>query len=417
MTCCSLALILAMGCAPESDVVTLQAFGDPAELDAYRAQIEAFGKLAPDVRVELIPVGKQKDHMAKLTTAFAGGEPPDLFLINFRRYGQFASRGVLEPVGPRLVERGRLKESDFYDPPLEAFRVNGELVCWPQNVSSLVVYYNVAAFRDAGVAPPAADWSWNDFTAAARALTRDTDGDGSVDVWGLGFEPTLVRLAPFVWQAGGDLVDDLAAPWRFTLDSPEALEALAFVRSWSASGIVPPRAQMKVEDLETRFARGGLGMILQSRRYTATLRGVAGLDWDVAPLPRHRAAATVLHADAYCMAKSSPRKEAAYRFLEFALSTEGATIVARSGRTVPAVKSVCESPAFLDPSAPPASARVFVDSIGEMRRTPNVAAWNEVETRVDPLIEEWYFAAAEPARRLGYELNEAVAGVLRPRRP
>ncbi len=399
--------------ALSDEPLRLQAFGDPAELSAYKELIAAFEKQAPGVEVEFIPVGKQKDHMAKLTTGFSGGDPPDLFLINFRRYGQFAAKGVLEPLGPRLTERGQYKEEDFYEPAVEAFRYDGILTCTPQNISSLVVYYNRKHFEEAGLALPTDAWTWDDFLKAAKALTRDTDGDGKTDVYGLGFEPTVIRLAPFVWQAGGDVVDDLNRPTRFTLDEPAAREALDFVRSWYATHkVVPPLIENKSEDHESRFARGGLGMILHSRRYTATLRTVTGLDWDVAPLPRHKQAATVLHADAYCLAKDSKRKDAAYRFVEFALSPEGAGIIARSGRTVPARKSVAEGPDFLDPSAPPRSARVFLDSIPHIRRTPNVASWNEVETRADPLVEEWYFSPTPPKKSLGQDIADATQGLL-----
>lgn len=391
----------------------LQAFGDPAELAAYKEMIAAFERSAPDVKVEFTPVGKQKDHMTKLTTGFSGGDPPDLFLINFRRFGQFADKNVLEPLGPRMAERGRLKEADLYEQTTEAFRYNGTMMCVPQNVSSLVVYYNRTLFEKAGVPLPKADWNWEDFLSAAKALTKDTDGDGQIDVYGLGFEPTLIRVAPFVWQAGGGIVDDVHRPTRFTLDEPQAREALDFIRSWYGTHkVVPPLAENKSEDHESRFARGGLGMILQSRRYTATLRTVQNLDWDVAPLPSNKQTATVLHADAYCLAKSSPLKEAAYRFIEFALSAEGATIIAKSGRTVPALRSVAESPAFLDPSAPPRSARVFLDSIENMRRPPNIATWNEIESRVDPIIEDWYFSETPPQKSLGSEIEQAVGSLL-----
>ena len=204
---CSLAFVLTfggVGCqsvetprnAPSAGrPVRLQAFGDPAELSAYKELIAAFERANPDVKVAFSPVGKQQDHMAKLTTGFSGGDPPDLFLINFRRFGQFAGKDVLEPLGPRMAERGRLKESDLYEQPVEAFRYGGTLMCVPQNVSSLVVYYNRALFERAGVAPPREGWTWDDFLAAAKALTKDTDGDGRIDVYGLGFEPTLIRLA------------------------------------------------------------------------------------------------------------------------------------------------------------------------------------------------------------------------------
>lgn len=398
----------------DGNLIRLQAFGDPAELDAYKELIAAFEKENPDVRVEFIPVGKQKDHMAKLTTSFVGGQPPDLFLINFRRFGQFAEKEVLEPLGPRMAERGKLKESDLYEQTVEAFKYKDTLTCIPQNVSSLVIYYNRAMFQEAGVPLPTADWTWDDFLAAGKALTKDTNGDGKPDVYGLGFEPTLIRIAPFIWQDGGEIVDDLENPTRFALDDRDAYHAIQFIRSWyNEHRIVPSLVENKSEDHESRFARGGLAMIPHSRRFTATLRSVPDLDWDVAPLPQRKHKVTVLHSDAYCMAKESTSKDAAYRFIEFALGTTGAGIIAKSGRTVPTVKTIANSPVFLDPTQKPASAQVFLDSITSMRRTPNIGSWNEIETRADPIIEEWYFTEGSPKERLGQALNEATVGLFK----
>ena len=64
-------LALAAGCGPSGDSdsktttrpLRLQAFGDPAELVAYKELITAFEATAPDVKVEFIPVGRQPDHM------------------------------------------------------------------------------------------------------------------------------------------------------------------------------------------------------------------------------------------------------------------------------------------------------------------------------------------------------------------
>ena len=404
-----LAVIGALTSAAQAAPLRLQAFGDATEQGAYNALIKAFNAVAPDIQVELIPVAKQSDHMAKLSTAFAAGDAPDLFLVNFRRFGQFAARGVLEPLGTRLTERGKFRESDYYEPATEAFRFDGALMCVPQNVSSLVVYWNVTLFKQAGLPPPAPDWTWADFTRIAKALTRDTDGDGKIDVYGVAFEATLVRLMPFIWQAGGELVDNLAKPTRFTADTPAANEGLEYLRSWATQKLMPPLSESRGTEYEARFARGALGMALNSRRYTSNLRAVPGLDWDVAPLPRGKNSATVLHSDAYCMAKTSPNKEAAYRFVEFATGPVGAAVMARTGRTVPSLKSAAQSPAFLDPTAKPRSAQVFLDSIAQTRRPPNIGAWNEIESRSDALIEAWLFGP--PMKPLGQQLNEATQGL------
>lgn len=397
--------------------IRLQVSGDPAELDAYRALIAAYEKVHPGRKVELIPVGKPRDHMAKLATGFAAGNAPELFLLNFRRFGQFADSGALEPLGPYLAARGQFDAADFYAPAVDAFRFRGTLACLPQNVSSLVVYYNRALFRKYQVPLPHKDWMLRDFTDAAVRLTRDTDGDGKTDLWGVGLEPTLIRIAPFVWGLGQDLVNDLERPTMLTLDRPLAMRAMSYVKQLNARfGVVPPLAAHQAESEESRFARGGLGMIFESRRFVPTLRAFPDLDWDVAPFPRLAVPAGALHADGYCMARGAANKPLAADFVAWALSVEGQTLMARSGRTVPSRRAVAESPAFLDPALKPASARVFLDAIPILRRTPNVAVWHEVESKADQLLEEWFYEPRPAGAPIEFENGAEAAEVILPLR-
>ena len=396
--------------------VTMQIFGDPAEARAYQQLIDVFEDANPGVGVRLTVVGSQDDHMTKLTTAFSAGNPPDLFLINYRRFAQLADRGVLEPLETRLDRSGVLREADLYPEAVDAFRFGGPLVCLPQNISTPVVYYNEDLLNDAGLPPPPDDWTWDDLVTYAKAMTGEPGPNGIPEVRGLGFEPSLNRFAPFVWQAGGRIVDDQEEPTTMTLLEPEAIEALEYLTALQhVHRVVPSLVEFESEEVESRFAAGRLGMLIDSRRVTTSLRAVPDLDWDVAPLPVHpvrREQAVVLHSDAYCMAKASTVKDAAFRFVEFALGPEGAPIIARTGRTVPSLRSVAESPVFLDPTQPPARARAFLDQIPAIHRFPSLAIWNEVESKTDPIIEEW-FLGQEPTQFLGLEVDLATLQVLR----
>ena len=77
-------------------------------------------------------------------------------LLNYRRYAAFAAKGALEPLGPYLARSTVIRETDFYPQAMEPFRWHGTLMCIPQNLSSLVVYYNRDLFDRDGVSavPP-----------------------------------------------------------------------------------------------------------------------------------------------------------------------------------------------------------------------------------------------------------------------
>jgi multiple sugar transport system substrate-binding protein len=273
--------LIAVACGGDGRAqVQFLVFGEPAELNAFREVVRRFEERQDDVDVRLVEASDRDDLLARLATSFAGGSPPDLFLLNYRFYGQFAARDVLEPLQARLDVSEALDEDDFYEQALDAFRRDGQLICMPQNISSLVVYYNRDLFRERGVPEPHAGWTWDEMVQKAVALTEDTDGDGNVDQYGLGVEPSIIRVAPFVWSNGGDVVDDPERPTRFTLDTPEARAALdAFFDLRRLHLAIPTEEEHEAEDDESRFVNGRTAMVMSSRRATPSFRTITEFDW------------------------------------------------------------------------------------------------------------------------------------------
>lgn len=421
---CALAAACGGSDGGESGSVRFLVFGDPPEINAYRTLIDAFAKEEPDIDVELIEASDRDDLLARLSTSFAGGSPPDLFLMNYRFYGQFAARGVLEPLEPYAEDSTEFELEDFYPEAVDAFRWDGQLTCLPQNISSLVVYYNRDLFKRFEVPPPTNRMTWLEFVDKAQQMTRDKRGQpvrgadpdlpqagtATAETYGLGVEPTIIRLAPLIWSNSGEVVDDDEAPTRFTFDTPEANEVLqAFFMLRTVFGSVPTDQEVESEDDEARFANGRLGMLLSSRRSVPTFREAAKFDWDIVSLPVFDKPAGILHSDAYCLTKASKAKDAAWRFVEFALGPKGAPVVAETGRTVPSLKSVAESDAFLDPSKPPRNSRVFLDGIATIRRVPTISTWPEIEDASEGILENGMY--------LGQPVDKVVADLDRATRP
>ena len=139
------------------------------------------------------------------------------------------------------------------------------------------------------------------------------------------------------------------------------------------------------------FVNGRLAMLVESRRVTPEFRLIDSFAWDVAPLPAGKQPASILHADAYCIAAASPHQAVAWRFVEFANTLEGQTLLAQSGRTVPSRLDLADSPDFLDPLAAPANSRVFIDAIATMRSSPALATWADIEGVVDAELAQAFY--------------------------
>lgn len=380
----------------EADTIVVQVSGEAEELAVYEQLVASIDDDLTDVDVELVGVADKGDHLERLVSSFAAGNPPDVFLLNFREYAPFVGLGAIEPIADHLdVDADR-----YYDAPMEAFTLDGKLQCFPQNASSLVVYYNTELFAEAGIDPPEA-WTWDDLRAVGEALTSD-------GVRGIGLEPQLIRLAPFVWGNGGELTDDPDEPTRFTLDEPASREALEYLIGLARDGLTPTREELAAEGIESQFINGRVATILTSRRETPVFREARGLSWDVAPLPVGETPVSILHSDAYCMAAGAPAMDAAARFIELAVGARGQTITALGGRTVPSLRSVAEGP-FLDPGQPPAHAQVFLDAIPILRRTPVTTTWPEIEGLADEVLERLFFEPDYPVDAALEDLEAATS--------
>ena len=78
------------------------------------------------------------------------------------------------------------------------------------------------------------EWTWEAFEKIAKAVTRDTDGDGIIDQWGapdfFGDGTAVIRTLP--WNGIEITKVDENGRVVFALDSPEAIETINLFRRW-----------------------------------------------------------------------------------------------------------------------------------------------------------------------------------------
>lgn len=365
---------------------------EPEEFTAMQSVVAKFQAANPNIKVTLANTPDDDEFTKKLAADIAAKTPPDLFLFNYRRLGPFVIKGAVQPVDTYFAASSSIKPTDFYATAIDAFKFKGQQMCVPLNLSQLQIYYNVDMFKQANVTLPTKDWTWNDFLAAAKALTKDTNGDGKTDQYGAGIAQQTIRLMPFVWAHGAEFVDNAERPTQLTIDSGAALEAFEwFVNLQVKEKVVPNKEAEATENSQTRFQNGALAMYFQSRVLTPELRAtVKNFTWDIAPLPRDKTRATILHSDGFCITKDSAKKDAAWKFIEYMAGKEGQIALAETGRTVPALISVAQSDAFLK-SNPPASNQVYLDMAPFVRPVPIMTTWLEVESAVNKEIKRAFY--------------------------
>jgi multiple sugar transport system substrate-binding protein len=206
-------------------VVRLSTWAGIEEAKELQAIIERLN--GQSTTYQIVHEPQPADYYVKLQTNLAGGTAADLLWLSQEYIVPYADKGVLLDVTDRLQAdtNPAAKLDDYFPSILQTAQYNGRTYGLPWIAQPVVLYYNPKLFADAGVEIPTDAWTWDDFKAAAAKLTRDTNADGAVDVYGTAFND-WPPIQMFIWQAGGDVINEAAT--KTTINTPEALQGIAF---------------------------------------------------------------------------------------------------------------------------------------------------------------------------------------------
>jgi multiple sugar transport system substrate-binding protein len=200
----------------EGATITFSGWGDETEQQVYRDSIERFQEVCPAVTVNYEPI--PAEFQTKLKAAMAGGTAPDVFYVDDQLMTAFASSGQLLALDDLMAEAG-ISRDDFIDPLLTIFTLDGQTYGLPKDWGTLGLIYLPAAFEEAGLDEPTADWTWEDLHAAASAIAENTEYAGYCQ------GSDWARFAPWAFSNGGAFAsDDFTTA---TLDTPEVKEMAA----------------------------------------------------------------------------------------------------------------------------------------------------------------------------------------------
>ena len=172
------------------------------EQRSFQAVIDKFNQTYPNVRVKYTSAGDNVPTV--VSTAVQGGNPPDIATIaQPGLIREFQAKGAVKPLD---YVRSTLEAN--YPPDLVRLgKINGKLYSFVfKGANKSTVWYNVSAFRNAGVTPPR---TWTDFLRDGRTLQASgvpAYAIGGSDGWPLTdlFENIYLR------QAGPTKYDQLS---------------------------------------------------------------------------------------------------------------------------------------------------------------------------------------------------------------
>lgn len=371
--------------------VTLK-LGLPGGYDVTSKEIiDGFMTAYPNITL-VIDEAPWGDFTKKITTQIAGGNAPDIWFQENAAVLGYGAMGAAEDLTP-YIERDLNTED--YSSALFSAKDGDKVWGVPHGGNPIALAYNKDLFDAADVSYPTDSWTYDDMISAAKALTKDDNGDGKTDVYGLitGFGITDGWF-PWIKSAGGQALD--ATKTSAVFQDEKSIKGITewynMVNTYKVS---PSRAAMNELGGTAQMFGNGMGamMFLQYSQGATVLNvNFPDLNYDTVEIPSgfdgsDRVVPNICNSWIIYSKAEEENKEAAWTFLKYYLSYDAQKIVAASGATLPVNNQAL---ADLDnTNTKPLNKKAYTQGVDESGVTLDEnKCWNEWRTAAQPIFDD-----------------------------
>lgn len=305
--------------------------------EAEEELVNMFNESQQDVRVNYEFQGSYEETAQKLTAAIQARQVPELSTLSDVWWFKFYLADQLQPLTEYITE-AELDTEDYFESLWNEGVREGTQYWIPFARSTPLFYYNRDAFAEAGVDESIVG-NWDTFVENAEALMV-RDGD-NVTRYAFG-HPNAASYNAWlfqgvIWQFNGEYSDP-----DFTIRIAEepGVEAGNFFRASIADGWAS-----STEDHVADFNTGLFTAIMASTGSMGGIRENATFDWATAFLPEKYTFGCCTGGSGLSIIASADdvRKEAAFKYVEFATSPESQAFWSQRSGYMPVRKSAVES--------------------------------------------------------------------------
>ena len=339
----SLFICFFWACSNEADVMRYTSWqSSPTEEKIIRQTLKNFDSAHPEIDYQFQPI--PGNYPEKIQLMLGTGKAPDLFWLKGDTAPAYLNFEVLEPLDPFIAKDPDFNSEDFFPVFREAFDYKGQSYGVSKDFNAYVLFYNKKMFEEAGIERPPT--TWQELYDFSKKLTKDTDGDGKTDQYGMVVEPSIDVIMPFAFQNNAQLITD---DGTISIGEPEFVEAVEYVMSLYRDGVATNPADVGAGWMGDVFSRKQCAMVLSGGWLIPYLSDNApDLEYAVAELPAGKKKATVAFTVAMVIPKQSAFKEEAWTLLSYLNGKEGMKTWTASGIALPTRRSVAEENGFYE---------------------------------------------------------------------
>ncbi|HEY65791.1 MAG TPA: sugar ABC transporter substrate-binding protein [Caldilineae bacterium] len=403
--------------APEKaeEAVTLRFLtqgGSQSAFDRYEPLIAKFQEANPDIKIEPIwEPGGAIEIQTKLLTLIAAGEGPDTYWAHTYTNAGQAKRNIQMDLQPMIDADPSVNPEDFLAGAWLDFNIGGKQIGIPRETTSTILIYNKQLFEENGVPLPSKDWTWADFEAAAKALTK---GEGAERIYGTADWNLNRNTWIKMWQKGGDVLNEDRT--KFIMNQEPSISQVKLIQDWHHELQVHiPGVEKGGFSTGDLFTTGRIGMFPQFSVFFNVM--ASEFEWDIAHLPLDPGdtRTTRVASAGHSMYSGTKNPDAAWKWMAFLASEEAFWHFVKTGLSVPSLRAVAEDPEFLKTESLPPSAHIMIEAFEYGRPEPVAGDWIGVHREVQAALDAIYgVEKADPKATLDAiadRVNELIAYV------
>jgi len=180
--------------------------------------IRQFEKSHPQVRVVYESGIPKKDYDGWLAEKILKGEQPDVFMVPENDFSMLAASGAFKSLDSLLSKD---EVAAYYPVAYQAGQYQGHSYALPIESNPVMMCVNKDLLEKEGVSIPDSNWTLEDLYAICQKVTKDTNGDGLIDQYG---------ITDYTWkQALVAYNGHLRNQSGVNVDSAEMHQALSFI--------------------------------------------------------------------------------------------------------------------------------------------------------------------------------------------
>jgi sn-glycerol 3-phosphate transport system substrate-binding protein len=306
----------------------------PKIIDGYVADFE---KENPGIKIKAIYAGTYQDTLVKALTAFKSGEPPDIAVLLSTDMFTLIDQDAIAPFDGLLsTDADKAWIKSFYPAFMENSQTGGETSdrktsdrkTWgiPFQRSTIVMFYNKDAFKEAGLDPEKAPDTWDQLVADGQKLVK-RDGAGNVSQWAVEIPSTGFPYWLFQGLTTANNVRLMnQAGTQSYFDKPAEIQALQYWVDLSRKYKIQPPGTIEWGTTPKDFFERKTAIIWTSTGNLTNVRKNAGFPFGVAMLPAHDGRGSPTGGGNFYLFKKMTDEEraAAFKFVKWMTAPERA---------------------------------------------------------------------------------------------